>query len=90
VLQILLRVLNFSPNVVQVSAESPKTVSPSSSARVGRPATACDDCRSAGRAVARRMSTVKDIAMVTTALKMVLWWRDHGGRRVGDGSIHQV
>jgi putative transposase len=34
------------------------------------------------------MSTVKDIAMVTTALKMVLWWRDHGGRRVGDGLIH--
>ena len=26
--------------------------------------------------------------MVATALKMVLWWRDHGGRRVGDGLIH--
>jgi hypothetical protein len=26
--------------------------------------------------------------MVTTALKMVLWRRDHGGRRVGDGLIH--
>jgi hypothetical protein len=34
------------------------------------------------------MSTVKDIAMVTTALKTVLWWRDHSGRRVGDGLIH--
>jgi transposase InsO family protein len=26
--------------------------------------------------------------MVTTALKMALWRRDHGGRRVGDGLIH--
>jgi len=34
------------------------------------------------------VSTVKDIAMVTTALKTVMWWRDHGGRRVGDGLIH--
>ncbi len=33
-------------------------------------------------------STVKDTAMVTTALKMVLWRRDHGGHRVGDGLIH--
>jgi len=34
------------------------------------------------------VSTVKDTAMVTTALKMALWRRDHGGRRVGDGLIH--
>lgn len=33
-------------------------------------------------------STVKDTAMVTTALKMALWRRDHGGNRVGDGLIH--
>ncbi|MCZ9635232.1 DDE-type integrase/transposase/recombinase [Rhodococcus sp. BH5] len=33
-------------------------------------------------------STVKDTAMVTTALKMALWQRDHGGHRVGDGLIH--
>lgn len=26
--------------------------------------------------------------MVTTALKMALWRRDHGGYRVGDGLIH--
>lgn len=26
--------------------------------------------------------------MVTTALKMTLWRRDHGGHRVGDGLIH--
>lgn len=32
--------------------------------------------------------TVKDTAMVTTALKMALWRRDHGGRRVGSGLIH--
>ena len=31
---------------------------------------------------------VKDIAMVTTALKMALWRRDHEGRRIGDGLIH--
>jgi hypothetical protein len=31
------------------------------------------------------VSTVKDIAMVTTALKLVLWWRDYGRRRFGDG-----
>ncbi|OYD61489.1 transposase InsO family protein [Rhodococcus sp. OK302] len=33
-------------------------------------------------------STVKDTAMVTTALKMALWRRDHGGHRVRDGLIH--
>jgi putative transposase len=33
-------------------------------------------------------STVKDTAMVTTALKMALWRRDHGGHRVGSGLIH--
>ncbi|MGM5068983.1 IS3 family transposase [Rhodococcus qingshengii] len=33
-------------------------------------------------------STVKDTGMVTTALKMALWRRDHGGHRVGDGLIH--
>lgn len=33
-------------------------------------------------------STVKDTAMVTTALKMALWRRDHGGNAVGDGLIH--
>lgn len=27
-------------------------------------------------------------AMVTTALKMALWRRDHADRRVGDGLIH--
>ena len=27
--------------------------------------------------------------MVTTALKMALWRRDHGGHRVGDGLIHR-
>jgi len=32
--------------------------------------------------------TVKDTAMVTTALKMALWRRDHGGHRVGSGLIH--
>ena len=26
--------------------------------------------------------------MVTTALKMALWRRDHEGRRIGDGLIH--
>ncbi|WP_422047652.1 hypothetical protein [Rhodococcus qingshengii] len=31
---------------------------------------------------------MKDTAMVTTALTMVLWRRDHGGHRVGDGQIH--
>ena len=33
-------------------------------------------------------STVKDTALVTTALKMALWRRDHADRRVGDGLIH--
>jgi putative transposase len=26
--------------------------------------------------------------LVTTALKMALWWRDHTDRRVSDGLIH--
>ena len=30
----------------------------------------------------------KDTAMVTTALKMALWRRDHYGHAVGDGLIH--
>lgn len=33
-------------------------------------------------------ATVKDTAMVTTALKMAFWRRDHAGRRVDDGLIH--
>ena len=33
-------------------------------------------------------STVKDTAMVTTALKMALWRRGHGGHRVGADLIH--
>ncbi|ORI12835.1 hypothetical protein BJI47_00200 [Rhodococcus sp. 1168] len=33
-------------------------------------------------------STVKDTTLVTTALKMALWRRDHGGHRVGPGLIH--
>ena len=33
-------------------------------------------------------TTVKDTAMVTTALKMALWRRDHADRRVDDGLIH--
>ena len=33
-------------------------------------------------------TTVKDTAMVTTALKMALWRRDHADHRVGAGSIH--
>lgn len=33
-------------------------------------------------------STVKNTAMVTTALKMALWRRDHGGHAVADGLIH--
>nr|WP_249277204.1 DDE-type integrase/transposase/recombinase [Rhodococcus sp. 06-621-2] len=33
-------------------------------------------------------STAKDTAMVTTALQMALWRRDHGGHRVGSGLIH--
>jgi putative transposase len=31
---------------------------------------------------------VKNTALVTTALKMALWRRDHEGRHVGDGLIH--
>ncbi len=33
-------------------------------------------------------SSVKDTTMVTTALKMALWRRDHGGHAVADGLIH--
>ncbi|APE09637.1 transposase [Rhodococcus sp. 2G] len=33
-------------------------------------------------------ATVKDTAMVTTALKMALWRRDHTGHPVGSGLIH--
>jgi putative transposase len=33
-------------------------------------------------------ATVKDTAMVTTALKMALWRRDHADRGVGAGLIH--
>lgn len=33
-------------------------------------------------------ATVKDTAMVTTAVKMALWRRDHSGRPVADGLIH--
>ena len=33
-------------------------------------------------------ATVKDTVMVTTALKMALWRRDHADRLVGDGLIH--
>ena len=33
-------------------------------------------------------SSVKDTALVITALKMALWRRDHTDRRVGDGLIH--
>jgi putative transposase len=33
-------------------------------------------------------STVKDTAMVTTALKMALWRRDYGGHAVNGGLIH--
>lgn len=35
-----------------------------------------------------QVSTTKDTAMVTTALKMALWRRDHYGRTVADGLIH--
>jgi hypothetical protein len=31
---------------------------------------------------------VKDTALVTTALKVGLWWRDHTDRRVVDGLIY--
>ena len=33
-------------------------------------------------------TTVKDTAMVTTALKMALWRRDHSGYRIGTNLIH--
>jgi putative transposase len=33
-------------------------------------------------------ATIKDTAMVTTALRMALWRRDHTGRPVADGLIH--
>jgi putative transposase len=33
-------------------------------------------------------ATVKDTAMVTTALKMALWRRDHANRSVASGLIH--
>jgi transposase InsO family protein len=33
-------------------------------------------------------TTVKDTAMVTTALKMALWRREHADHRVGAGLIH--
>jgi putative transposase len=33
-------------------------------------------------------ATVKDTAMVTTALKMALWRRDHADHRVGAGLLH--
>ncbi|MGJ6127237.1 IS3 family transposase [Mycolicibacterium sp. Y3] len=35
-----------------------------------------------------QVSKVKDTAMVTTALKMALWRRDHHGRQVSEGLIH--
>jgi transposase InsO family protein len=35
-----------------------------------------------------QVSKTKDTAMVTTALKMALWRRDHHGRRVGEDLIH--
>lgn len=35
-----------------------------------------------------QVSAVKDTAMVTTALKMALWRRDHYGHAVDDGLIH--
>ena len=34
------------------------------------------------------VATVKDTMMVTTALKMALWRRDHADRQVADGLIH--
>ena len=33
-------------------------------------------------------ATIKDTAMVTTALRMALWRRDHDGHAVADGLIH--
>jgi putative transposase len=38
--------------------------------------------------VGRHAATVKDTAMVTTALKMALWRRDHANRSVPSGLIH--
>lgn len=35
-----------------------------------------------------QVSKTKDTAMVTTALKMALWRRDHHGHTVGEGLIH--
>jgi transposase InsO family protein len=35
-----------------------------------------------------QVSKPKDTAMVTTALKMALWRRDHHGHTVGEGLIH--
>ncbi|WP_235683309.1 IS3 family transposase [Mycolicibacterium fluoranthenivorans] len=35
-----------------------------------------------------QISKTKDTAMVTTALKMALWRRDHHGHAVGEGLIH--
>ena len=35
-----------------------------------------------------QVSRTKDTAMVTTALKMALWRRDHHGHTVGEGLIH--
>ena len=33
-------------------------------------------------------ATIKDTALVTTALKMALWRRDHAGHRIDEGLIH--
>ncbi|WP_419197969.1 hypothetical protein [Nocardia vinacea] len=33
-------------------------------------------------------ATIKDTAMVTTALKMALWRRDHAGHTIEEGLIH--
>jgi putative transposase len=35
-------------------------------------------------------ASVNNTSMVTTALKMALWRRDHTQRSIGDGLIHQV
>jgi putative transposase len=45
------------------------------------------DCHSRA-IVGWHAATVKDTAMVTTALKMALWRRDHADRRVAAGLIH--
>jgi putative transposase len=45
------------------------------------------DCFSRG-IVGWHASQVKNTAMVTTALKMALWRRDHDGRQVDEGLIH--